>query len=246
MREKKISHSSSVSLRLVVVGSTGSGKTTLARRIAHQLSLPHVELDSFYWESNWQAATRAVFRERVLAATSGNAWIVDGNYSQSRDIVWPRATHLVWLDYNLALVMGRVLRRTASRLLSQRELWNGNRESLRSILSRDSIILYAYTSHRRNRKRFSALSASEEAKHLKIYRIKRPEEASLWLQVIRSSQFSGASMTTPNHLPSVESVAEALRTKAYIADHSLATAIFLALKLKRPLFLEGEGRGRQD
>ncbi len=54
-------------------------------------------------------------------------------------------------------------------------------------------------------------------------------------------------MTTPNQLPSVESVADALRTKAYIADHSLATAVFLALKLKRPLFLEGEaGVGKTE
>ena len=175
-------HSSSLSRRLVVIGSTGSGKTTLARRIARQLSLPHVELDSLYWEANWQTATRADFRGRVLAATAGDAWVVDGNYSQSRDIVWPRATHLVWLDYGLARVMGRVLRRTVSRLLSQRELWNGNRESLRSILGRDSIILYAFTSHRRNRKRYSALVAGEEVKHLKVYRFKRPEEVSLWLQ----------------------------------------------------------------
>ena len=175
-------HSSSLSRRLVVIGSTGSGKTTLARRIARQLSLPHVELDSLYWEANWQTATRADFRGRVLAATAGDAWVVDGNYSQSRDIVWPRATHLVWLDYGLARVMGRVLRRTVSRLLSQRELWNGNRESLRSILGRDSIILYAFTSHRRNRKRYSALLAGEEVKNLKVYRFTRPEEVSLWLQ----------------------------------------------------------------
>ncbi len=54
-------------------------------------------------------------------------------------------------------------------------------------------------------------------------------------------------MITPNQLPSVESVADALRTKAYIADHSLATAVFLALKLKRPLFLEGEaGVGKTE
>ena len=54
-------------------------------------------------------------------------------------------------------------------------------------------------------------------------------------------------MITPIQLPSVESVAEALRTKAYIADHSLATAVFLALKLNRPLFLEGEaGVGKTE
>lgn len=182
------SHSSSVALRVVVIGSTGSGKTTLARQIARNLSLPHVELDALYWEENWQPALRPAFRGRVRAATAGKAWVVDGNYSQGRDIVWPRATHLVWLDYSLALVMSRVFRRTASRLFSQRELWNGNRESLRSILSHDSIVLYALTSHRRNRKRFSALSSSEEAKHLKVFRFKRPEQASLWLQTFVHSK----------------------------------------------------------
>ena len=54
-------------------------------------------------------------------------------------------------------------------------------------------------------------------------------------------------MTTHKQLRSVESVADALRAQAYIADHSLATAIFLALRLKRPLFLEGEaGVGKTE
>ena len=54
-------------------------------------------------------------------------------------------------------------------------------------------------------------------------------------------------MTTLKQLRSVESVADALRAQAYIADHSLATAIFLALRLKRPLFLEGEaGVGKTE
>ena len=99
-------------MRLVVIGVSGSGKTTLARQIARTLDLPHVELDTLYWEANWQAASSPVFRGRVQEATAGDAWVVDGNYSQGRDIVWSHATHLVWLDYGLATVMGRVLWRT--------------------------------------------------------------------------------------------------------------------------------------
>ena len=175
-------HSSSLSLRLVVIGVSGCGKTTLARQIARTLDLPQVELDTLYWEANWQAASRPVFRGRVQKATAGDAWVVDGNYSQGRDIVWSRATHLAWLDYGLATVMGRVLWRTACRLLSQQELWNGNRESFRGIFGCNSIVLYAFTSHRRHQKRYLALLAGEESKHLTVYRFNRPQEASILLQ----------------------------------------------------------------
>jgi GTPase SAR1 family protein len=169
-------------MRLVVIGVSGSGKTTLARQIARTLALPHVELDALYWEANWQAASRPVFRGRVQEATAGDAWVVDGNYSQSRDIVWSRATHLAWLDYGLATVMGRVLWRTVCRVFSRQELWNGNRESIRGILGRDSIVWYAFTSHRRQRGNYLTLLQSEEFKHLTIHRCSSPKEASALLQ----------------------------------------------------------------
>lgn len=169
-------------MRLVVVGVSGSGKTTLARQIAEKLSLPHVELDALFWEANWQAASRPVFRGRVQAATAGDAWVVDGNYSQARDIVWGRATHLVWLDYGLARVMGRVIRRTVWRMLSRQELWSGNRETLGNSIGRNSIIWFALSSHRRYRKRYLPLFDSDEFRHLHVYRFKNPQEAAHWLR----------------------------------------------------------------
>ena len=66
--------------RILVIGSTGSGKTTLAEHIAKKLNIPHVELDGLFWEPNWTPATKEVFRERVQAATQCEAWVVDGNY----------------------------------------------------------------------------------------------------------------------------------------------------------------------
>lgn len=175
-------HSSSRPLRLVVIGVSGSGKTTLAQQLAQNLSLPHVELDALYWERKWQPASRPVFRGRVQAATAEEAWVVDGNYSQSRDIVWSRATDLVWLDYGLIPVMCRVVLRTARRLISQKELWNGNRESFRNIFGRNSIIWYAFTSHRRHRRKYLTILDGEEFRHMNVYRFNSPREASRWLQ----------------------------------------------------------------
>ncbi len=168
--------------RLVVIGVSGCGKTALARQISLRFDLPHIELDALYWEANWQPAPGTVFRERVQAATADEAWVVDGNYSQSRDIVWPRATHVVWLDYGLFTIMWRVSLRTLRRLISQQELWNGNRESLRAVFGGNSIVWYAFTSFRRHRGKYAALLASSEIKHLKVNRFDSPKEASAWLQ----------------------------------------------------------------
>jgi adenylate kinase family enzyme len=174
--------------RFIVIGVSGSGKTMLARQLARKLDLPHIELDALYWEANWQGAARPVVRGRVQASTAGDAWVVDGNYSQSRGIVWSRATHLVWLDYSLSLVMRRVLWRTFGRLFSQEDMWSGNRQSLGRIFGRESIVWYAFTSYRRHRKKYPALLSSEEFKHLTLHRFKRPQEASAWLQSISIGQ----------------------------------------------------------
>lgn len=173
--------------RLVVIGVSGSGKTTLARQLARKLNLPHVELDALYWEQGWQAAARPVFRGRVRAATAGPAWIVDGNYSRCRDIVWRRATHLVWLDYSLATITRRVLWRTLRRLCTHQELWNGNRESLENIFGSNSIIWYALSSHRRHRRKYLALLRADAFRHLAVLRLGNPREASNWMRRSRGA-----------------------------------------------------------
>ena len=106
---------------------------------------------------DWQGAPIELFRHRVERETRDDGWIVVGNYAQVRDLVWRPADTLVWLDLPLSLVMWRLLRRTIRRAATKEDLWGtGNRESfVRTFFSRQSILLYALKTHRRNRERFA-------------------------------------------------------------------------------------------
>lgn len=167
--------------RISVVGTSGSGKTTLARQISQRLAIPHIELDALYHEPNWTEAPTDVFRKRVEQALSGDSWVVDGNYSKVRDIVWSRADTVLWLDYPLPVIMRRVVRRTFQRVVKQEELWNGNRETWQTTFSRDSIILWALTTYQKNRNQYLILLSQPEYAHLKILHLRSPKTTHTWL-----------------------------------------------------------------
>ena len=114
--------------RIVVIGATGSGKSTIAGKIAQTLDIPHIEFDAYRHGPNWTETPNDVFRERLRQALQGDTWVADGNYRITRDVVWPRATMLVWLDYPIRVVMWRLWWRTIRRTVYRQELWNGNRE----------------------------------------------------------------------------------------------------------------------
>jgi adenylate kinase family enzyme len=147
--------------RYVVVGISGAGKSTLASALASTCGVPHVELDELFWGPDWTPKPTAQFRRLVAAAVSQPAWVVDGNYSVARDIVWARAATIVWLRFPLWRVLWRVFRRTLRRLRTREALWHGNRESLRRTLSRESILLWVLTAYWRRDREFAALMRSD-------------------------------------------------------------------------------------
>ncbi|HET7152275.1 MAG TPA: AAA family ATPase, partial [Candidatus Kapabacteria bacterium] len=116
--------------RFIIVGTSGSGKTTTARSISSRLGIPHIELDSLYHQPGWTHDTDEMFRAKVAQAISGESWVVDGNYSIVHDIVLPRAQVIVWLDHPFWRVMTQLVTRTVRRMYSREELWNGNKEEL--------------------------------------------------------------------------------------------------------------------
>lgn len=169
-------------LRINVVGTTGSGKTALARRISERLSIPHVELDAIFWGPGWTKTPDEVFRERVSSALSGDTWVADGNYNTVRDIVWPMAETVVWLDYPLRTTMWQLLWRTVRRSFTKEELWNGNRESFRTaFLSRESLFLWLLQTYWRRKKEYPVLFERPEYAHLAMVRLRSPRGAGQWL-----------------------------------------------------------------
>ena len=169
--------------RAVIVGSTGSGKTTLARDLASRFGLTNVELDALHWDPDWTPAPREAFRARVAAAlAASDRWVADGNYRAVRDIVWGQADTLVWLDYPLLLLATRLAKRTVARVARREELWNGNREDWRSqFLSKDSLFCWLLKTYGSRRREYPRLLADPEYAHLEVRRFRWPAETAAWL-----------------------------------------------------------------
>jgi hypothetical protein len=171
--------------RIVVIGVTGSGKSILAERLAQKLDLEYIELDALYWKPGWVETDREEFRQKVAQATSAPAWALAGNYSFARDLIWPRAEALVWLDYSFLLVFSRLIRRTLRRWLTQEPLWGTNTERLwpqLKIWSKDSLFFWQVHSFRKHKRLYPQLIASSGYSHLKVFHFKKPGETDTWLE----------------------------------------------------------------
>jgi adenylate kinase family enzyme len=173
--------------RISVVGTTGSGKTTVARQISSRLKLPFTELDALYWDENWTGVSEPVFRERVISAVKAEQWVIDGNYSRIRSLVWDRADTVVYLDYSFLRTFWQLFRRTIKRSIQQEALWHGNREDLRrSFFSSDSIMLWMLKSYKRRRKQYAMLMKQPEYVHLCFVQLKSPRMTREWLSSLPS------------------------------------------------------------
>ncbi len=157
-----------------VVGVSGAGKTSLARRLAATLHVDHIELDAVFHQPGWTELPRDEFRARVATAIDGPGWVVDGNYGAVRDLVWAAADTVVWFDLPRLLVLRRVLGRTVARAATRRELWNGNREPISGMFRRDpreNIVLWSWTNHAEYSRRYAAATTDPANAHLTFIRV---------------------------------------------------------------------------
>lgn len=181
--------------RISVVGTSCSGKSTFAAKLATMLGYKHVELDSLHWQAGWVEVSDDVMRSRVRAACEEPQWVIDGNYACVRDLVWGRADMIIWLDYRLSIVLWRSIARTLRRAVTGEPCCNGNRESVLRLISRNSIVFWVLRTHYLRRRKYPGLLAPFQSVGREIVRIRSPHDAEKWLErVVMTGQCASPAM----------------------------------------------------
>lgn len=166
--------------RVLVAGVSGTGKTTLARRIAGVLDVPHVEIDALYHGQGW--IPRKEFLDDVRALAERKRWVTEWQYSVARPILAERADLMVWLDLPfLRVTLPRVVARTVRRRVRREELWNGNVEApLRTFFTDpEHIVRWSFSTRKMYRVSVPELEATN--RHLMIVRLRSQREVEAWL-----------------------------------------------------------------
>lgn len=180
-------------MRVTIIGQSGAGKSTLARRMAGDFGLIHVELDAINWQPGWvdlHSLDLPEFLRRVDAATATENWVVDGNYGPAQDLLWEKATDVIWLDFGLGVILPRVISRSFIRAVEGKELWagTGNTEDFLRWFSLDHPILFTLRTFWRNRTRRAERTADPRWAGLHIHRLRHPREVAPLLAQLKASR----------------------------------------------------------
>jgi hypothetical protein len=137
---------------------------------------------------------RQDFESDVDAFSAGPRWVTEDQYHTALgDLLWQRADTVIWLDLPRRTVMQRVVRRSVSRAITRRELWNGNRENIRDWLDPEHPIRWAWSQSERRRRQI----ADRIARHpeLTVVDLHSSRDARRWLHELRASSAIGAELS---------------------------------------------------
>jgi adenylate kinase family enzyme len=174
--------------RILVYGVTGSGKTTLAARISAATGIPWHSVDDLTWEPGWVPLPADEQRQRIAAICAGDRWILDTAYWQWLAIPMARADLIVALDYPRLVSLTRLAGRTAKRIIDSKPICNGNRETLRTALSPDSLLVWHFRSFGRKRRRIRNWVTDPSVPQ--VVRMAMPRDTKAWLRSLDDADAS--------------------------------------------------------
>jgi adenylate kinase family enzyme len=173
-----------------VVGTSASGKMTFARQLAQKLGVAHIEMDDLFWLDDWQETSDQEFFAKLQSQInqSPRRWVLDGNYSRTLDLKLKYIDTVIWLDYSFSLNLYRSVKRAISRAVTQKRLWanSNNRESLKLMLSKESIFIWLIKSYPKNRKKYSDLMQNPAYQHIQFIRLTSPKQTEAFLKQMKA------------------------------------------------------------
>ena len=165
--------------RVLVAGVSGTGKTTLAARLAPLLGVEHTEIDGLFHGPGW--VPRPEFDADVRALAEQPGWVTEWQYAAARDLLADHADLLVWLDLPFRVTLTRVVRRTVGRRLRGEELWHGNVEPPlhRFLHDREHVVRWAISTRRTYAELVPRAAAARPG--LVVCRLRARREVEEWL-----------------------------------------------------------------
>ena len=117
--------------KIMIIGSGGAGKSTLARKLGEKLNIEVFHLDSLLWRPNWEMVSREEQREIQNDLIKKEQWIIDGNYGGTMDVRLEAADTIIFMDFPRVICLYRAVKRYFQyRGKSRPDMVEGNDERL--------------------------------------------------------------------------------------------------------------------
>lgn len=172
--------------RIIIIGTSGCGKTTLAKRLSKILNIPSYDLDDYYWLPKWQPQTDKEFVKIVDKLSNKKTWIMNGNYSKVNHFIWDRSDTIIWLDYSLLRCLCQGIIRSIIRAISKEVCCGNNYESFkRTFLSRNSIVLWILSTYRRRKQSYKQAFKNQKEGSKAYLKFSNPKETNQWLKGLK-------------------------------------------------------------
>ncbi len=97
--------------KILIIGSGGAGKSTLAAELGGILGLAVIHLDAHFWNPGWVPTARPQWIETVEKLKSRDAWIMDGHYGSTLEMRLEAADAVIFLDFPKLICVWRAIKR---------------------------------------------------------------------------------------------------------------------------------------